>query len=265
MDAVDDLAEVVSGMRGLPYFLRETNQLTGADCFIVDVPLSYSITLGLEGIHRPRIVRHSGYHATSKSLVADLQLGQMMLMSVFNVVEQLGAFGIIGVPSGNVRTDPYFNTNVMGFGLKSENESNNSLLQEWKEFRGVPFFLGMSGNLKDVAVALAGEIRDGVYTRLRPQLLHAISFSRYHDTTWGTIRGYKRPELEFSILDALAWVMGVTKKVPKVGLNAVGQHFNGSVSTEELKFMVLAANRTYDLCMVTHKLNGRVLKVKNFY
>ncbi|GAU14372.1 hypothetical protein TSUD_249100 [Trifolium subterraneum] len=77
-------------------------------CFIVDVPLSYSVTLGLEGIHRLRIVRHSGYHATSKSLVADLQLGQMMLMSVFNIVEQLGAFGIIDVPSGNARTDPFF-------------------------------------------------------------------------------------------------------------------------------------------------------------
>jgi hypothetical protein len=66
----------------------------------------------------------------------------MMLMIVFNIVEQLGAFGIIGVPSGNARTGPFFDSNVRGFGLKSENESNNSLLQEWKEFRGVPFLLG---------------------------------------------------------------------------------------------------------------------------
>ncbi|GAU14371.1 hypothetical protein TSUD_249090 [Trifolium subterraneum] len=174
MDAVDDLAEVVAGMRGLPYFLREVNQLTGADCFIVDVPLSYSVTLGLEG-----------------------------------------AFGIIGVPSGNARTDPFFDSGVRGFGLRSENESDNSLLQEWKEFRGVPFFLGMSGKLKDVAVALAG---------------------------------YKRPELEFSIQDAFAWVMGVTKNVPKVGLNAIGKVFKASVSNDELKFVVLAANGMQDIC-----------------
>jgi hypothetical protein len=57
LDVIDDLAEVVAGMRGLPYFLREANQLSGEYCFIVDVTLSYSVILGLEGIHRPRIVR----------------------------------------------------------------------------------------------------------------------------------------------------------------------------------------------------------------
>jgi hypothetical protein len=123
----------------------------------------------------------------------------------------------------------------------------------------------LSGILKDVVVALAGKIRDGVYSRLRPQLLHSIPFSRCRDTTWGTIRGYKRPELEFSIQDAFAWVMGTTKKVPKVGLNVVGQLFNWNMISDELKFMVLAGNVMYDLCLVTHKINGRVLEVMKFY
>jgi len=55
----------------------------------------------------------------------------------------------------------------------------------------------MMGNLKNVAVALAGEIRDGVYSRLRPQLLHALPFSRCHYTTWGIIKGHNDPEFEF--------------------------------------------------------------------
>jgi len=137
MGAVDDLAEVVAAMRGVPYFLREMNELTGENSFIIDFTLSYSITLGMEGLlnlpSTPRIVgRHSGYHATSKSLVADLQLGQMMLMSVFNVVENLAAFGILGVPCGSVRTDPFFDCNVRKYGLRCEAERDNTVLHEWK-------------------------------------------------------------------------------------------------------------------------------------
>ncbi|CAI8586516.1 unnamed protein product [Vicia faba] len=112
MGVVDDLCEIVAGMRGLPYFLREANTLTGKSCFLLDFPLSYSPTLGLERVttlpSMQGFIGHSGYYGSSKCLVADLQLGQMMLMSLFNIIEQLGAIGIIGVPSGNVRTDPFF-------------------------------------------------------------------------------------------------------------------------------------------------------------
>jgi hypothetical protein len=59
--------------------------------------------------------------------------------------------------------------------------------------------------------------------------------------------------------------MGTTKKVPKVGLNVVGQLFNWNMISDELKFMVLAGNVMYDLCLVTHKINGRVLEVMKFY
>lgn len=271
MGAVDDLAEVVAAMRGVPYFLCEMNELTGENRFIMDFTPSYSITLGMEGLlnlpSTPRIVgKHCGYHASSKSLVADLQLGQMMLMSMFNVVEHLAAFGIFGVPSGSVRTDPFFDSNVRKYGLRCEAERDNTVLHEWKGFRGVPFFLTMMGNLKNVAVALAGEIRDGVYSHLRPQLLHALPFSRCHYATWGTIRGYNNPEFEFpkqEKVKAFAWVMGLTKKVPLVGFNAVGQLFSESLSDEELKLTVLA-DGAYDLCF-THKINSHVLQAIKFF
>lgn len=163
----------------------------------------------------------------------------MMLMSVFNVVENLGAFGIFGVPSGSVKTDPYFNSNLSNWGLRREEDDNNSVMHEWKGFRGIPFFLAMRGNLKNVAVALAGEIQNGVCSRLRPQLLHTLPFSRCRNTTWGIIRGHKILELfsmpskqekvkQTSLLKAFAWVTGLTKKVPMVGLNAVGQLFKES-------------------------------------
>jgi hypothetical protein len=172
-------------------------------------------------------------------LIADLQLGQMILMSVSNVVENLGGFGIFGVPSGSVKTDPYFNSNLSNWGHRSKENDSNSLLHEWKGFRGVPFFLAMMGNLKNVAVALAGEIRNGVCSRFRSQLLHTLPFSRCRNTTWGIIRGHKISELfsmpnkrekvnQTSLLKAFTWVIGLTKKVPMVGLNAVGQLFNES-------------------------------------
>jgi len=202
-------------------------------------------------------------------LIFRLQLGQMTLMSVLNVVENLGAFVIFSVPSGSVRTDPYFNSNLRNWGIRSEGDDDYSVLHEWKGFRGVPFFLAMMGNLKNVAVALAGEIRDGVCSRLRPQLLHTLPFSRCRDTAWGIIKGHKILEMfsmpskqkkvkQTSSLKAFAWVMGLTKKVPMVGLNAVGQLFNESMSDEELKFIVLA-DGTYDLCFVNHKIIGQVM------
>jgi hypothetical protein len=52
--------------------------------------------------------------------------------------------------------------------------------------------------------------------------------------------------------------MGVTKKVPKVGFNAAGQLFNWSMSSEELKFMVLAGNGMYDWCLVTQNKRSSV-------
>lgn len=273
MGPIEDLTEVVAAMRGVPYFLLDTNELAGEDCFMLDFPLSYSINLGMESIinlpSEPRIVGHSGYYATSKCLVSDLQLVQMMLMSVFNVVENLGAFGIFGLPSGNVKTDPYFNSNLSNWGLMSEEDGNSSLLHKWKGFRGVPFFLAVMGNLKNVAVALAGEIREGVCSRLRPQLLHTLLFSRCRNAIWGIIRGHKIPELfsmpskqekvkQTSLLKAFSWVMGLTKKVPMVGLNAVGQLFSKSLSNEELKFIVLS-DGTYDLCLMNHKIIDQVL------
>ncbi|RHN57288.1 hypothetical protein MtrunA17_Chr5g0438741 [Medicago truncatula] len=272
--------------------IEDLTEVVGEDCFMLDFPLSFSVNLGMESIinlpSEPRIVGHSGYlrstdtppirrvpcrtrgyYATSKCLVSDLQLVQMMLMSVFNVVENLGAFGIFGLPSGNVKTDPYFNSNLSNWGLRSEEDGNNSLLHKWKGFRGVPFFLAMMGNLRNVDVALAGEIREGVCSRLRPQLLHILPFSRCRNTIWGIIRGHKIPELfsmpskqekvkQTSLLKAFAWVMGLTKKVPMVGLNAVGQLFSKSLSNEELKFIVLS-DGTYDLCLMNHKIIDQVL------
>lgn len=47
---IEDLTEVVAAMRGVPYFLCETNKLTGEDCFMLDFPLSYSANLAMEGI-----------------------------------------------------------------------------------------------------------------------------------------------------------------------------------------------------------------------
>jgi len=58
--------------------------------------------------------------------------------------------------------------------------------------------------------------------------------------------------------------MGLTKKVPLVRFNAAGQLFNESLSKEELKFTVLA-DGTYDLCLVTHKINSHVLQAIKFF
>jgi hypothetical protein len=52
--------------------------------------------------------------------------------------------------------------------------------------------------------------------------------------------------------------MGTTKKVPKVGLNVVGQLFNWNMISDELKFMVLAGNVMYDLCLVTQNKRSSI-------
>ena len=266
--ALDDLAEVVRSMRGVPGLLREVNELTGRDCFMIDYPRSYSVELAIAGleINTPRVTRHSGYYATGKCLVADLLMSKMMVMSVYNVIEELGAFSCVGMPSGKADKDELFNSTLLNRGVKSENEEENCLLQEWRGIRQGKMCVGFGGKLKDMAIGMANEIRSGKYDRLRPQLLHSLPYSRCRNTTWGTIRGWKFKEFSFStsraqrimetsLLRAYCWMMGVTSTVPKVGMNHIGAAFNEVLSNAEVKFTLLAGGE-YELVLVRNKLNG---------
>lgn len=266
MNAMEDLAEVVGGMRGVPKLLFEIRGLTYKEAFLLDFSKSYSIGMGVAGLGltTPIVNKNSGYYATSKCLLADYMLGQMMVMSMYNIAEQLAGFSTIGVPTGNAGQDKFFSSLLRQMGLKHESEENNALLQEWRGVRGGPFPVSAGGMLKDCVLRLTDEVRNGDSSRLRPQLLHALPFSRCADTTWGTIRGWDYPDYDFAtgreqklrnniLLKAFTWVMGVTTKVPKVGWNALGTMFMETLSNEEVKFCQLASGY-YDLCMVRFRL-----------
>ncbi|VFQ72216.1 unnamed protein product [Cuscuta campestris] len=136
-EALDDLGHVVSSFRGVPGILRSVNRWSGEDSFPLEYPLSFSISLGVKSTYSitPAVTGYADYFATSKCLVADLLLSQMMVLSFFNVIEDIGGLGSLCVPTGNAKTDALFNSVLRNHGLSSEVDGDNCIYEEWKAIR----------------------------------------------------------------------------------------------------------------------------------
>ena len=270
LDALDDLKIVISEFRGMPGMLRSLKDWTDKDDFCLEYPLSYSIILALDGAleKKPTIQKHSNYFATSKCLVADLLLSKMMEMSVFNLIEEAGALGSIGCPSGAPSADPFLDCIFRQFGLKLDQEGDNMLLDEWRAITSTSTPVMFVGYLRKLALLMAAAIKRGEAGFLRPQLLHALPYSRCKNTTWSAVRGWKFQSFNFEddrdkrinnnqMTKGYTWVMGVSDDVPKIGLNAAGQQLLERLSLEEMKFTQCASGE-YEIGLVRHILNVEV-------
>jgi hypothetical protein len=270
-NALEDLAEVVQDFRGLPGMMKVISESTGKRLFSLEYPKSYCVSLGISNINYTHTVvtEFGGYFATTKSLVADLLLTQMMKMSVYNVIEELGGLGTLGVPSGDAETDPLYNSHLRTMGIKNEGEDDSCILAEWMAVRSGKTCITTSGKLKTYVDRVTRELRAGRSDFLRPQLLFALPYSYCKNTTWGTIRGWRFHQFDMldkrstrlktnSILKAYTWVMGVSTDLPKVGVNGIGAKYEEQLSNDEMSFIQLAGG-DYAIKMVRHRIVGDLL------
>lgn len=266
LNALDDLFSVVRDFRGLPFLLRTMYEFTDKDEYIVDYPQSRCLVSAVEDVleRRPSISRFSGFFATTKSLISDILLGEMMVMSVFTVLEDVGAFGDFMVPKKEPLSDQYFLSVLRNKGLRSDFENANLVLQEWRGVRGCSLVVGTAGKIHKMATMMASMIKRKEIEFLRPQLLFALPFSSCRDTTWGSIRGWRHNDFTFNDTGeerrvmsrrtrAYCWVMGVINEVPNIGLNAIGLKQCDNLKSAELSFLKLGSGQ-YDITLVRHGL-----------
>ncbi|KAH0640499.1 hypothetical protein KY285_037085 [Solanum tuberosum] len=256
---LDDLREVIRDFRGIPGMLRDVSRWGKQSCFTLSYPRSYSISTAVESLAEqfPGVLRNSRYYSTSKCVVVDLLLSNMLRMSCYNIIEQLGAIGKVGCPSDDTLNDRFFNLNLLNQGLKSDVEESNSLLQEWYGIKNCIMPVSFGGKLKDMVVKMASCMRSGDTSFLRPQLLHPLPYSASRNTTWAVVHGLRKIEFESTQLinatlklnqmtKAYAWVMGVRETLPKVGLNALCEVYIENLTSKESEFIQLVLG-DYDI------------------
>ncbi|XP_015160825.1 uncharacterized protein [Solanum tuberosum] len=256
---LDDLREVIRDFRGIPGMLRDVSRWGKQSCFTLSYPRSCSISTAVESLAEqfPGVLRNSRYYSTSKCVVVDLLLSNMLRMSCYNIIEQLGAIGKVGCPSDDTLNDRFFNLNLLNQGLKSDVEESNSLLQEWYGIKNCIMPVSFGGKLKDMVVKMASCMRSGDTSFLRPQLLHPLPYSASRNTTWAVVHGLRKIELESTQLinatlklnqmtKAYAWVMGVRDTLPKVGLNALCEVYIENLTSKESEFIQLVLG-DYDI------------------
>ncbi|KAM3249418.1 hypothetical protein P3L10_011188 [Capsicum annuum] len=248
--ALDDLREVIGDFRGVPGMLRDVSQWGNQTCFTVSYPRSCSISTAVDSLDAqfPVVLRNSGYYATSKCVVVDYLLSNMLRMSCYNLIEQFGAYNFIE---------------------ESDIQEDNSLLLEWYGIKNCIMPVSFVGKLKDMVVKMAHRIRSGETSFLRPLLLHSLPYSASRNTTWAVVHGLRNwavvHELrnfdfestqrlngilkQYQMIKAYAWVMGVGDTLRKVRYNRcnpLGEVCIDSLTLEESKFISLVLGE-YDI------------------
>ncbi|KAM3326904.1 hypothetical protein P3S67_002030 [Capsicum chacoense] len=278
--ALDDLREVIRDFRGVPGMLRDVSQCGNQTCFTVSYPRSCSISTAVDSLDAqfPVVLRNSGYYATSKCVVVDYLLSNMLRMSCYNLIEQSGAYNFIeesgyfvnlGCPFDGTLNDPFFVFNLLNYGLGSDIQEDNSLLQEWYGIKNCIMPVSFGGKLKDMVVKMAHRIRSGETSFLRPLLLHPLPYSASRNTTWAVVHGLRNCAVvhelrnfdfestqrlngilkQYQMIKAYAWVMGVSDTLRKVRYNRcnpLGEVCIDSLTLEESKFIPLVLGE-YDI------------------
>ncbi|KAM3356729.1 hypothetical protein P3S68_023443 [Capsicum galapagoense] len=257
--ALDDLREVIRDFRGVPGMLRDVSQWGNQTCFTVSYPRSCSISTAVDSLDAqfPVVLRNSGYYATSKCVVVDLLLSNMLRMSCYNLIEQSGAYNFIeesgyfvnlGCPFDGTLNDPFFVLNLLNYGLGSDIQEDNSLLQEWYGIKNCIMPVSFGGKLKDMVVKMAHRIRSGETSFLRPLLLHSLPYSASRNTTWAVVHGLRNwavvHELRNFDFESTQRLNGILKQYQMIKAYAWG---DGSYLTlEESKFIPLVLGE-YDI------------------
>lgn len=267
LNALEDLYEVFRGMRGMPFLMKHYSELVGSYVFTLKYPRSTSIKNVLDSFVNTdvSVSKHSNYYATSKCLLADNYVGQMIKMAAFSIVEELGYNSQFLRSQDTPFYDPIFNSTMRNMGLRVEDEAENRLLEDWHTIRqcSLPFSTpkGIKAYVGEMAEKLA---TDGGRDFVRPQILFAIPFTPNCNTTWATIRGYVYSDVAFSQppekrveeaarVRAFTFAMGISEELPQVGRALIGVKNPPLLSAKEYEFIKLAKGE-YKLCMVKYSL-----------
>jgi len=264
MGCLEDMRVAFRDMRGLPFLVDKVCQYSGKDEFPMKYPKSFCMrnALGERDNWTTHIVQRSNYLSTTKALIAELLLGEVLAYSIFAVGEELGAYGKVGCLTGDHRTDPVFNSNCRDYGLKHEDERVNILLQEWRAAKNHPMIIGFRGSLKTCVINIAQMIASNeikVKDVCMPQVGFEMPFSNCKNTAWAVVKGYN-PRLarfkdgyaevhENAKGRAFKFMMGVRDSVPMVGYNAFGLKQNEVSSYSEMEFDAIGAGDYKITCM----------------
>jgi len=251
MGCLEDMRVAFRDMRGLPFLLDKVCEHSGREDFPLKYPASFCMrnALGERDSWTTHIVQRSNYLSTTKALIAELLLGEVLAYSMFAVGEELGAYGKVGCLTGNHVSDPVFNSNCRDYGLKHEDERVNILLQEWRSAKNSPMIVGFRGSLKKCVINIAAGIAKGdflVRDVCIPQVGFEMPFSNLKNTSWAVVKGYNpaigrfkdgmEEVLENAKGRAFKFMMGVRDSVPMVGYNAYGLRLNEVSSHSEMEF-----------------------------
>lgn len=272
--AVGDLATVLRDMRGRCKMMADMVSHTSGNVVVSDMPLSYSMDLGLgdEVIPPATQSKVGNYFATAQSLVHDLMVGMCFEASATTVVEDLGGLGKV-FGSSNPHMNPILNGLCRDHGLKHMDVQKNVLLKNWGCVTGVPIRWGFGKMIKEYVLGLCDWMYNDTVNGdvLVPQLFNMLPFSYSKDSAWGMIRNWtgrgtmlldakkERVVLEQKTA-AFSWAMGARRRRPNVFANYEGSQ-SLTLDANEMEFL-LGSEGTFNINTIAfslgQSLQGRV-------
>lgn len=226
LDCLDDMREVFSSFRGLPFVMDDYCHRNQVDTFVLKYPKSRHLrgALELRPNERLRVDNFSNYYSSTISVVLDLLLGQAYNYSVLNMIEGLCANTPIGIPTGDPNKDDVFNDQLRNYGLKNDSPEGNALIMEWSNLSAGNLPISF-GDLKSYVVTWVEDIMasgwqwDGIQ-----QVALMLTGSYFKDTSIGSQRGWNanmvlcgdEQILHAAHTKAFGFMMGVSDDVPRI-------------------------------------------------
>nr|WBW48476.1 hypothetical protein [Aspergillus cibarius chrysovirus 1] len=248
MDCLDDMQEVFSSFRGLPFLMDDYCAKNQTNTFVLKFPKSRHLrgALELRPNEKLRVDNFSNYFSSTISLVLDMMLGQAYDYSILNMIEGLCANTPIGIPTGDPNTDDVFNDQLRNYGLKSDSPELNALIMEWGNLTTGSMPIAF-GDLKTYTVRWVEDIMArGWQWHGIQQVALMMTGSYFKETSIGSQRGWDanmvlcgdEQILHAAHTKAFGFVMGVSDDVPRI-LQDVDDYLTvPELSPEELDMMM---------------------------
>lgn len=269
LDCLDEMRIVFKELRGLPGMLHRVCAATNRDCLTLRYPtsLNYKLALGEANSWCDYIDRPSNYYSTTKCLIADILISDAIECVAFNEMSKIGAFGVIGCPTNDSDSDPVLQSNMRDHGYKHDNPKVNEMLIEMSVVREATLIVSVQGVVKEWLSKRRDMCLNGYYDWC-PQLNFEIPTMAFGDTPFSVTRGMKiemgltkSPDEavgDSSRLNCLMWCIGMTRRLPKVGMNAIGQHDVDLFTMQEHEEFMFADGE-YRLANVTYTIGCDVV------
>jgi len=248
LDVLDDLREVLSGYRGVPFLIDHHSAVTNRTNYLLKYcsPRHLRCAFECRPSGKVSLVKRSNYYSSTISVVCDALMGQCYQLGVLGLVEGLGATAVVGMPTDQPRKDIVFNDQLRNYGLKHDSSEINALLMEWETMVSMPMPVALS-SLKDYVVEWTNDLVAGGWVWQGLQSLGlCIPATYFQDSSLGSQRGWSANPVicgdeqisAAAQTKAFGFIMGVSDVVPRL-LPSVGDYLTvPELSGPELEMMM---------------------------